>query len=238
MILQLDIGNTRCKWRLCESGSVHARGQLLRDAGQLLPVLEQAPTEVWVASVAGTALEAELTSSIEQAWNIKPWFGSSESQACGVTNSYAQPERMGVDRWLAMIAAWQQTRAALCVVDAGSALTIDFLAADGVHTGGYILPGLDSMERALLSDTDRVRFEDAPRDRMTPGCSTAEAVLNGLQLSQVGAVALALQRFGGTETLYFTGGNGAQLQRLLEQGGVIVEDLVLDGLACLAEAGR
>ena len=68
------------------------------------------------------------------------------------------------------------------IVDAGSALTIDFVAANGEHRGGYILPGIDSMERALLSDTDRVRFGEARRDCIDPGRSTEEAVYNGLLL--------------------------------------------------------
>ena len=172
-----------------------------------MAALDSAPRAVWIASVAGQVYESELRSSIAARWDVEPWFARSSAAACGVTNSYTSPERMGVDRWLAMIAAWQQARGAVCVVDAGSALTIDFLDSHGVHTGGYILPGLRMMERALLEGTDRVRFGDAPRDCLAPGNSTETAVLNGLQLAQVGAVELALTRFGQRGTLVFTGGN-------------------------------
>ena len=164
-------------------------------------------------------------------WGVTPWFARSEAAACGVVNSYAAPERMGVDRCLAMIAAWQQYRAALCVVDAGSALTIDFLDDRGTHRGGYILPGADMMERALLEGTDRVRFGAGERDRLEPGNSTETAVLHGLQLAQTGAVELALSRFGRGEELVFSGGHGGTVMRLLERGGSFREDLVLDGLA-------
>lgn len=236
MILQLDVGNSALKWRLCSGCSCVKRGMMARGDTAELPTLDSAPRAVWIASVAGQAYETELRSTIAARWDVEPWFARSSAAACGVTNSYASPERMGVDRWLAMIAAWQEVRGAVCVVDAGSALTIDFLDYGGVHLGGYILPGLTMMERALLEGTDRVRFGDAPRDCLAPGNSTETAVLNGLQLAQVGATELALTRFGQRGILVFTGGNGGTLMRLLERGGSLREDLVLDGLAHLGAA--
>lgn len=231
MILQLDIGNTRLKWRLVDGAHVVDGGAIVRSGDLRLPPLEQTPEQVWVASVAGEEQEALLRQEFK---DLDVWFARTAEQACGLRNSYAQPHRMGVDRWLAMLAAWNQALDAVCVVDAGSALTIDFVSASGTHLGGYILPGLDSMERALLSDTDRVRFADAARDSLAPGQSTEEAVYNGLLLSQAGAVALALDRVGQVGTLYFSGGNGAVLQAALDRGGQFVPDLVLDGLALLA----
>lgn len=231
MILQLDIGNTRLKWRLVDGTHTVDGGAIVRGDGLILPSLEQVPAQVWVASVAGEEQEALLRREFT---GLDVWFARTGERACGVRNSYAQPHRMGVDRWLAMVAAWNQAVDAVCVVDAGSALTIDFVSARGTHLGGYILPGLDSMERALLSDTDRVRFADAARDSLVPGQSTEEAVYNGLLLSQTGAVALALDRLEHTGTVYFSGGNGAVLQAALDRGGQFAPDLVLDGLALLA----
>ena len=231
MILQLDIGNTRLKWRLVEGTEFVDGGAIVRGAGLNLPPLEQVPQQVWVASVAGEEQAALLRQEFS---GLDVWFARSAERACGVRNSYAQPQRMGVDRWLAMLAAWNRAGDEVCVVDAGSALTIDFVSARGAHLGGYILPGLDSMERALLSDTDRVRFADAARDNLAPGQSTEEAVYNGLLLSQAGAVALALDRVGHAGCLYFSGGNGAFLQAALDRDGELAPDLVLDGLALLA----
>ncbi len=234
MILQVDIGNTRIKWRVCDGGRRVQAGVLQRSGELPVPELAQAPTQVWIASVAGEQLEAQLRGHINEAWNIEPWFARTAAAACGLTNSYAEPQRMGVDRWLAMLAAWNDGQSELCVIDAGSALTIDFVSAEGLHQGGYILPGQDSMERALLSDTDRVRFGNAPVESLVPGQSTEQAVYNGIQLSQVGAVATALNRYGAACQIYFCGGNGATLHDLLGRGGVIQPDLVLDGLALLA----
>ena len=94
------------------------------------------------------------------------------------------------------------------------------------------------MERSLLGETARVRFGDAPRDDLSPGKSTEAAVYNGLQLAQVGAIATALDRFGDSDTLVFSGGNGEVARELLDRGGEYVEDLVLDGLEALGRETR
>ena len=231
MILQIDRGNSALKWRLCSGAEVLDRGSLPVGEEASLPALAEGPAEVWVASVAGTSANAALAEEISAQWQLSPWFAETTDTACGVTNSYSEPGRMGVDRWLAMIAAWQRLQAPVCVVDAGSALTIDFLDAGGEHSGGYILPGIAMMERSLLGQTARVRFGEAPRDHLEPGKSTEEAVFNGLQLAQVGAVATALDRYGRDHALVYTGGNGRTVMNLLDRGGDFIEDLVLDGLA-------
>ena len=145
---------------------------------------------------------------------------------------------MGVDRWLAMLGARRRCEGRLCVIDAGSATTIDLVDAAGQHEGGYIIPGPALMERALLLDTDRVRFAEDVDYALTPGKSTAEAVRHGIALAQVGAVAAVLD---GVERvspeLIFSGGAGETLMRLLDRGGLLVPDLVFEGLETLAEEG-
>lgn len=243
MMLLIDIGNTRVKWRYGSTAEVLERGDHPRAAIAGLPGVIPAtvtPAEIWVASVAGESVAAELARGCQQRWGLTPWFAGASAQALGLRNSYSEPGRMGVDRWLAMLAAWQPRQQQVAVIDAGSALTIDFVAASGQHIGGYILPGLDSMERALLSDTDRVRFGTAARDCLEPGCSTEAAVYNGLLLSQAGAVRLALEQVSGDCELVFSGGNGRLLYDCLGLGGSVEVDLVLDGLALLgadSEAG-
>ncbi len=233
MILQMDVGNSALKWRLRDGTKSVGNGTSA--AQEALPALDQAPKAIWVASVAGPDREQHLVKLAFERWGVEPWFARSSADACGVSNSYAEPQRMGVDRWLAMIAAYRLAAGAVCVVDAGSALTIDFVDDAGRHLGGYILPGMDMMERALIGDTARVRFGEAARDRLEPGDSTESAVFNGLQLAQVGAVATALGRFGAGSQLVFSGGNGAVLQQLLGLGGRYQAELVLDGLELLAQ---
>jgi type III pantothenate kinase len=237
--LQLDVGNSGAKWRLLRGEHVIERGLYRPDdkASQavLLDCGEQLD-QIWVASVAANATEDELAALLQKRWGIAPWFARTEAQTGTLSNSYADPARMGVDRWLAMLGARQRQQGRLCVVDAGSALTIDIVSADGRHEGGYIIPGPALMERALLFDTDRVRFAEDVDYALAPGKSTAEAVRHGIALAQAGAVALALQQAGGEAMpLFFCGGAGETLMQLVQPpAGQWVPDLVFEGLAAMA----
>jgi type III pantothenate kinase len=241
--LQIDLGNSRLKWRLLHDGQVEATGALPGPGAEraLLPRLEAAPDAVEVASVASEALNRDLESEVMRHWGLRVWFAASEAECRGLRNSYAEPGRLGVDRWLAMLAAWTAARRRVCVVDAGSALTIDLVAADGRHEGGYILPGDALMQAALLRDTQRVRFESAVDASLQPGTSTAEAVCHGAALAHCGAVRLALAQAaadGGPPQLVLTGGGGARLAEWLSEAACYRRDLVFDGLSLAAEAAQ
>lgn len=240
--LQLDVGNSSAKWRLLVDGEISARGVYRADdsaSRQALLGCAPALAAVWVSSVAREAVEADLATMLEDRWDCTVWFARSEFETLGLRNSYDEPQRMGVDRWLAMLAARDRhpdTR--LCVVDAGSALTIDLVGADSCHQGGYIIPGPGLMERALLLDTDRVRFAEPADYKLAPGTSTAQAVRHGIGLAQAGAVTLALQEAApsGAPLPVFTGGGGEWLAATLGGIGEYVPDLVLDGLQLVGMA--
>ena len=237
--LQLDVGNSSAKWRLLNDGHVVARGKYVSgDEASRLVLLSCAEhlDQIWISSVAGPAAESELAALLVQRWGLDPWFARTQARTGSLHNSYADPARMGVDRWLAMLAGRTRQAGRICVVDAGSALTIDIVDDSGRHEGGYIIPGPVLMERALLLDTDRVRFDEEVDYALSPGSSTAEAVRHGIALAQAGAVALAIDR-GGSEAmqLLFCGGGGEALMQLLDRGGSYVPDLVFEGLAVMAE---
>lgn len=239
--LQLDVGNSSAKWRLVDDGHVVARGRYCdadsasRDA--LLGCAERLG-HIWISSVAGPATEAALQSMLRDRWGLVPWFARTAAQTGDLVNSYSDPSRMGVDRWLAMLGARARSSARVCVVDGGSALTIDLVAASGRHEGGYIIPGPALMERALLLDTDRVRFAEDVGYTLSPGHSTAEAVRHGIALAQAGAVAMALDSAGPEPPqLFFCGGAGEMLMALLGRDGVWAPDLVFEGLEVLAASG-
>ncbi len=236
--LQLDVGNSSAKWRLLVAGEVRARGNyrpgdeqskaaLLACAGQL--------EQIWVSSVASREADEALLELLAGRWPVTPWFASTPARTGDLRNSYRDPSRMGVDRWLAMLGGRARCSARLCVVDAGSALTIDIVAASGQHEGGYIIPGPGLMEQALLADTGRVRFAEEVGYALAPGTSTATAVRHGVALAQVGALALALDRAGPEQPrLIFCGGGGEVLRRLLDRGGDYAPDLVFEGLEIMA----
>jgi pantothenate kinase type III len=156
--LQLDIGNTRAKWRLVNGNKVISRGDYQpndESSQQRLLNCCESLDHIWISSVTTAASELLLSRLLENQWGIVPWFARSESRTGSLINSYEEPSRMGVDRWLAMLAGRERKKSRLCVIDSGSALTIDIVSADGRHEGGYIIPG------AALMDCRR-----APQQRM------------------------------------------------------------------------
>lgn len=238
--LQLDVGNSSAKWRLVDAGQIIDRGRYTPEdnaSREMLLSCADALDHIWISSVAGPESEADLSAMLLQRWAVTPWFARTGARVGDLVNSYKDHSRMGVDRWLAMLGARARTGSRLCVVDAGSALTIDLVAASGQHEGGYIIPGPELMERALLLDTDRVRFAEEVEYALVPGQSTAEAVRHGIALAQAGAVAVALDT-GGPDLpdLFFCGGAGETLMGLLGRGGEWVPDLVFEGLELLATA--
>jgi type III pantothenate kinase len=236
--LQLDVGNSSAKWRLVRGDHVIERGNYRSgDAGALAALLDcsDRPDDIWISSVAAPAAEQELDRLLIDRWGIQPWFARTQACAGSLQNSYADPGRMGVDRWLAMLGARRRVSGRLCVIDAGSALTIDIVSTDGRHEGGYIIPGAALMERALLLDTDRVRFDEAVDFALSPGTSTAEAVRHGIALAQAGAVVMALDQAGAEPVaLLYCGGAGERLMQMVGRGGDWVPDLVFEGLEVMA----
>lgn len=229
----LDVGNTRCKWIVLRDGHVAGRGA--EPVSSIAGVLGAAAqgAEVLIASVASRQQNEQLQELLEQR-GASVWFAESLARLDGLKNSYAQAARMGVDRWLAMLGALQSARGErFCVVDSGSALTIDLVDEQGAHEGGFIIPGSTLMQRALLAKTDRVRFEAASRPSLNPGRSTAQAVGNGILLAQAGAVerALAHRDAGASKRRRFICGGGAeQLRPQLRGLWEWAPDLVMDGL--------
>jgi type III pantothenate kinase len=165
-------------------------------------------------------------------------------EAGGVTNGYEIPERLGQDRWLALLGARRLTGKACLVIDLGTAVTADLLTESGLHLGGYICPGMSLLRGQLQKHTRRIRYraDEAVNalDETDPGRNTMEAVergcramLRGFVLSQL---ELAGSHLGADYDVLLTGGD-AGLIGPLPVPARIVPDLVFLGLgiACPIE---
>ncbi len=234
MILDLDLGNSFIKWRCASGNGLIANRNI--DAQSLTRYWSGlAPQRVRMGSVAGDDVEAVLRRWVLAHWGLAIEQAKTQSECRGLINSYADPRRMGVDRWLAMLAARESVRGGCCVVDCGSAITVDYIAEDGRHLGGYIMPGLQLMRRGLLDNTQRIQIDFDSTDASTdPGCCTEEAVQHGLYL-MVSALAERIVRdldakLGASARLVIAGGDGELFQRWAGKGEYC-PDLVLDGLA-------
>lgn len=198
-----------------------------------------------MSSVAGSAVETRLLEHLRGLGlaELPVWRVRSSASALGVRNGYAQPERLGSDRWAALVAARARSSAATVVVMAGTATTVDALAADGRFLGGYILPGLRLMPKSLYERTAGIRPDDGRWSEYP--IRTADAVASGVLAATAGAVAgmvLSLRQQSAAAPVHtlISGGNGPVLLPRMQALGLSPEyqrDLVLEGVARLYRAG-
>jgi len=243
MDLLIDIGNTRLKWASGQSGapgelhSVQHYGGLPID---LHAAWEQlvAPDRVLVSNVGGDQMGAAVELACRSYWNCPPRFAQTERSAKGVTIAYEHPARLGVDRWLALIAAHQICQGPpVVILDAGTAITYDLLLGDGCHLGGLILPGIEMMRDGLLAGTHIPRAEPEELDGSW-ATDTGTAVAAG-SIQAPAALAERLchrlaEQAGAEPELILTGGDAERLLPAVHRPGRHQPDLVLQGLALVA----
>lgn len=197
------------------------------------PALPERPRRVRIACVAGD--RGGITERFEDAYGVRPEFAEAAPELAGVTCGYDEPTRLGVDRWLALVAGWNAVRRAVVVVDLGTAATLDFVTADGRHQGGYIVPGLGLMAAALARETAGVRVAGDLAPDLGPGRSTAQAVRRGSTAMLVDFIGASVARFvevdGDSPDVFLTGGDAELVAGRLPFPVRVEPDLVLDGLA-------
>lgn len=232
MIVCLDSGNSRIKWGIHDGARWLAQGAVthadVADLAMLLGEWPQ-PDRIVLANVAGFEAGSRIRASLAgwaSPWlDLRPEYGRS-----GVTNLYRNPEKLGVDRWCALIGARGMVGSAAIVVMAGTATTIDTLDAGGKFLGGMILPGVDLMRRSLSSETAALPLAEGHYDAY-PRC-TDDAIVTGIVEAQAGAIERAWKRLGevGKECL-LSGGNAALLRKHLDIPCREVPNLPLEGMA-------
>lgn len=246
MILEIDMGNSRIKWRL-RSQSARLAGGVL-DGGYESLVAELLPSGpaleyIWVASVLDPEINQKFSRWCVTHLGLAPEFAQPQRRCAGVINGYRDFGSLGVDRWLAMVAAFSAGSGPVLVVQAGSAITVDLISGSGQHLGGYIGPGLGMMRRSLGSETDRVntgvgRWQSLS---LAPGDTTEAAVQAALGAMALGVVDRGLCELNAHERSYggyaepvvcLAGGDGAVLAKLLPRANLVPE-LVLDGLVAV-----
>ena len=250
--LLLDVGNSRIKWGVLNDGEIRRTGHIsrerIRDNGlQVLTTkLPRRVDEVFASNVAGTSFATRLSGVVGMHCDCDVRFARTEKQGWGVTNSYAQPRRMGVDRWVAMVGAWAEIQDSCLVVDAGTAITLDAIDESGAHLGGQIIAGVGTMATALSAATS-----DIPLVRPLPARkgsemqmfarSTVAAVREGAQNAVAGAVDRAvrtLQSNGYEPTTVLTGGDASRILNAPSDSPIHRPNLVLSGLAHMLECAQ
>ena len=232
MILDIDIGNSYTKWRLTDGAVVYRSGsQTTQSISNGLELPPGVPIlRVRLSSVVSDSLQGDLVAQMKSQFNAEVAVAKVSSSAAGVTCGYDDPSSLGIDRWLAMMASYSRYQASVLVVDAGSAMTLDLVTAEGRHIGGYILPGLTLMRDALWGGTDRVKVDaDATSGGIDPAQDTAAAVNQGSLLASIAVIEKLLVQY--QSNLVVTGGDAKQLLPYLKGKVDYQPNLVIDGLA-------
>lgn len=239
-IYLLDAGNTRIKWALQEGARFVATGAVATaESGQLASHWPAAPvaTRAIASNVAGPRVAADMTRACADRGIALEIVRSLPAQL-GVTNGYADPGQLGTDRWVALVAAHRVGKGAKLVVNVGTALTIDALAADGRFLGGLIVPGPALMRRSLDRGTAGLRltegvYRDFPK-------STPDAITSGALQAAVGAIermAHVMSNGGqAPAAIVLSGGAATEVAPHLSLPVEMREHLVLEGLALIARA--
>ncbi len=241
MKVLVDIGNSRLKWVTVIDGQlsrVHA--QDYRQAHYLTGLRQDwlrlpTPDTIMLASVAAQHILGEIECLVAGLWpSADCRVIRSSAQAGGVSNAYPQPEKLGVDRWLALLAGHRHYSGEICIVDCGTAITVDVVAADGQHRGGLISPGLSLMTSALVQNAAALQGNDLQPSTDLAN-NTHAAIANGVLLAAVGLIERVLQRQAVNCRLIITGGDAEQIAGALLPAAMIDKHLVFKGMVLLAE---
>jgi len=249
--LLIDAGNSRIKWATVGDGKLRAAQgldwsprTLPRVARRIAAAASAAAVEaVLVSSVAGATVASALRRAMRAAGAPAPRFVHSPRRAAGVSNGYRVPQRLGVDRWLCLVAARDQYPVSpVCVIGIGTAMTVDLLDGHGRHRGGAIAPGPQLMVSALLAHTALIRARAAqgsmPTRQRLFATDTRAAIAGGSLHACAALIPHALlegrRLLGVRPRLLLTGGAANAVRRAAGLRVRVADDLVLRGLAVLA----
>mgnify|MGYP006090229739 FL=1 len=255
--LLFDIGNTFIKWGLLEErklvdlGCIRNEDFLDKGCDALIKLIPTGVGRVITCSVASKNIDTKLTTFLLNNNECLIESVQTESTAYGIRLGYADASQLGVDRWVAMIAAKTQFSGDITVIDLGTAVTIDTLDEYGNHIGGQILPGLQLMLSSLDKKTDRITLPSISNDLTNMKINfwadnTNDAIIFGACNAICGAIERAiicLQENGHSPTVILTGGDALVFKNLMKEGytNMNVEythrpNLVIEGLAVIANS--
>lgn len=239
--LLIDAGNSRLKWGWGGAQGVDNIGVL--DNLQLESLVElwgayPVPSQIWMVNSAGPERQQQLERSVAQCWGLPLQVVDTALRYRQLRNGYRSPLQLGSDRWLGMVAAWQRIAGAFCLLDCGTAVTLDFVDQRGAHQGGLILPGVDSSFEALLQRAPHLHSHYQTESTLLLGRETSEALRSAKEGSErrVAEVLAQLRAVYGPFSLLLTGGGAERMQQQLKVEAERVEALLLEGVWWVSEA--
>ncbi|HEY6530085.1 MAG TPA: type III pantothenate kinase [Cellvibrionaceae bacterium] len=234
--LEIDLGNSFAKWRISSLGKSGRAERSALTSATAFPTdwIGVDITAIWLASVLSELDTEAVISAFHKHFGCEIHRAYSSDEASGVINGYAEPKRLGVDRWLALLAARQRVCSDVIVADAGTAITLDLLTEQGQHLGGYVLAGVARQAQSLWSGTGRVQVDSSVlQPRFTPGVNT-QACVEAAIAAAIAGLCISAQLVLPDATWCLTGGDAHWLEAICnyhQLNATHHPDLVLDGLA-------
>jgi len=209
----------------------------MSDAADLVRAWQSAGgfEKVWIASVSTNPLVEEALRLLQEVQGTRVTQLTTLQDYCGLQLAYEHPETLGVDRWLAMLAATEQSQQALCVVDCGTAMTVDVVTPERRHLGGQIVPGLELMRNSLHHGTGLLPRTEGLEGKALLGTDTETCIASGTLTALAGAVNLVRQEMASLGEIHgiITGGNARDVLPLLQGQWDYRPHLVLEGMAVI-----
>jgi type III pantothenate kinase len=234
----VDVGNTRIKWGLCSSDLVWSLASLPPDDvdawNKQIHEWKLSSSQEWIVSGVHPGRRDALV-----AWLHK------HSKAVHVLTSGTQlpievqvdnPEQVGIDRLLNAVAAnrRRQENVAAILIDAGSAVTVDYVDGNGVFRGGAIFPGFRLMAQALHDCTALLPLVKMDEAVLPPGTSTVTAIQTGVYHAVLGGIERLIvayqHRYPIPFEVFLTGGDAKHLAPRLHHHAHLWPEMTLEGI--------
>ena len=245
MILLLDVGNSAVQWALVDEGGAVTQTDFAEHNGRFAELADEywsaidRPAAVLACNVAGQQASSEIDAWCRHHWQIVPRYAETGSECYGVINAYPEPRRLGIDRWLTMLAVKGEFEQPVVIVDCGTAITIDVMTGDGRHQGGLIVPGISLMRQSLTENTPLDIKGRQVSDVSLFARDTLDAVLGGTLYMAAAFIDRVMEDVAATLDQraegIICGGTAEQLIPLLKNGFTHRPALVLEGLLVYAE---
>jgi type III pantothenate kinase len=243
--LLLDIGNSRLKWALCKGGVLMNMGAMPHKVHDCPQHVEQIlagipkPTRIFASNVLGQQISTSIDARTLARVGVMVEYVVSGAEACGIRSGYREPNRLGSDRFAALVGAHYHFGCDCIVIDCGTAVTIDALLKDGIHLGGLISPGFMLMRESLMA---RITALETHRSASVVlfGRDTEEGVQSGclriLAAGIEGTTATMVKDMSKDTIRLLCGGDAMDLAALLGAAYLCEPHLVLKGLAVMSES--
>jgi type III pantothenate kinase len=236
--LIIDIGNTRTKVALFNQGELMIS----------FPVDSFTPNDLKLLLDGHPNIENAIVSTVKE--NQEVLFSALRkyiphvveldyNTPLPIENCYETPETLGKDRIAAAVGANKLIpNQNILVIDAGTAITYDFVNENNQYTGGFISPGLNMRFKALNYFTDKLPLLKPELPGHFEGKNTIDSIRGGVQLGLEGEINQIIQHFqyfNHNLTIIISGGDKSYFEKLLKKHKFVTREVILLGLNTILE---